>query len=160
MHQLWMNFGSLSFVLVVSLAGCCSTITCKRSAKEAEPRLLGGQKPEPSSGSTQNFHTLGMDTRCWVNVLLTLSITPFQCLPFSHPGTHSERGSYITCHILWHSTSLEKDPWLLIETRCPCGGYGKEMGLHVLTVSSIWHLKSDQLSASEKHAKQKRNVQC
>lgn len=86
------------------------------------------------------FRALGMATRRWVKVLLVLSITTFQYLPYSHLLAHRERGSYATCHILWHSTSLEKDPWLLLETRRPCQGNGKEMGLRGRTISSILHL--------------------
>lgn len=94
-----------------------------------------------------------MATRCGVKVLLTLYITPFQYLPYSHPVAHSERGSYATCHILWHSTSLEKDPWLLLETRRPCQGIRKEIGLKGLTINRIWHLNSDQLPNSETHTR-------
>lgn len=124
-------------------------------------QLLRGQQKKPSQDSwvgtsfplaPQTFRTLGMATRCWVKVLLTLSITGSQYLPYSHPVTHSERGSYATCHILWHSTSLEKDPWLLLETRRPCQGNRKEMGLKGQAVSSIWHPNSDWLSTSETHA--------
>lgn len=47
---------------------------------------------------------------------------------------------------------------LLLETRHPCEGNRKAQGLKGLTVNSIWHLNSDQLSTSETDSKTQLHV--
>lgn len=102
--------------------------------------------------------TLGMGARYWVKILLTFFPTPFQYLPYSYPVIHT--GKQELCNMP-HSVTFpksEKDPWLLLETRRPCQGNRKEMGVKGLAICSSQHLNSDQLSAQKKMPKLDRLV--
>lgn len=174
MHKVWMNCSCTN-------SSCCaggwwSTLITQRQnmllKKQSKSRRAahGQMSNTPVSNTTHkriksktlgwarawNLHATGMGTRRRAKVLGTLSINLFQYLPCSHPVSYTERRSYATCHILWHSTSLETDPWLL-ETRRPCQGNRKEIALKGVPVRSVWHLHSHQLSAPEINASMKKN---